>query len=115
MEVCQFAGGEARGNQFSYASTDCHPERLKETADFRRESEELCNESLLNRRAGRRIFDALRLLRTTQRGLRRIFQNVLIGFIQTDCKSVIPRSGATWESPGTASVIATFYQEIAAP
>ena len=41
--------------------------------------------------------------------------NVLIGFIQTDCKSVIPRSGATWESPGTASVIATCYQEIAAP
>ena len=42
-------------------------------------------------------------------------RNVLIGFIQQDCKSVIPRSGATWESPGTASVIATFYQEIAAP
>ena len=40
---------------------------------------------------------------------------MLIGFIQTDCKSVIPRSGATWESPGTASLIATFYQEIATP
>ena len=43
-----------------------------------------------------------------------VFLLMLIGFIQTDCKSVIPRSGATWESPGTASVIATVYQEIAA-
>ena len=41
--------------------------------------------------------------------------NMLIGFIQQGPKSVIPRSGATWESPGTASVIAAFYQEIATP
>ena len=40
---------------------------------------------------------------------------MLIGFIQQGPKSVIPRSGATWESPGTASVIAAFYQEIATP
>ena len=45
----------------------------------------------------------------------KIKQKMLIGFIQTACKSVIPRSGATWESAGTASVIATFYQEIATP
>ena len=45
----------------------------------------------------------------------REYTYVHIGFIQQDCKSVIPRSGATWESPGTASVIATVYQEIAAP
>ena len=40
---------------------------------------------------------------------------MLIGFIQQGPKSVIPRSGATWESPGTASVIVAFYQEIATP
>ena len=40
---------------------------------------------------------------------------MLIGFIQQGSKSVIPRSGATWESPGTASVIVAFYQEIATP
>ena len=55
---------------------------------------------------------------------------MLIGFIQQGPKSVIPRSGAThprvaslapsgqftfWESPGTALVIAAFYQEIATP
>ena len=45
----------------------------------------------------------------------KIKQKMLIGFIQTDCKSVIPRGGATWESAGTASLIATFYQEIATP
>ncbi|MBQ7230880.1 MAG: hypothetical protein IJX04_08300, partial [Oscillospiraceae bacterium] len=44
-----------------------------------------------------------------------ISKNMLIGFIQQGPKSVIPRSGATWESPGTASVIAAFYQEIATP
>ena len=44
-----------------------------------------------------------------------IFHYVLIGFIQQGPKSVIPRSEATWESPGTAYKSATFYQEIATP
>ena len=43
------------------------------------------------------------------------FENMLIGFIQQGSKSVIPRSEATWESPGTAYKSATFYQEIATP
>ena len=42
-------------------------------------------------------------------------RNMLIGFIQQGSKYVIPRSEATWESPGTAYKFATFYQEIATP
>ena len=54
--------------ELQHAQSQCHPERLKKIADFRRESKDLRTDLTANVPSVRRSFDSLRSLRMTDFG-----------------------------------------------